>query len=65
MNATETISAADLWAAYRGLNMNSRTIRQLSELVALYSQSEHFAGRVICEAASQAITLHQAIREED
>ena len=65
MKSKPHIPADDLWAAYRGLNMNGRTDRELSELVAIYSQAEYRAGAVICEAARQAITLHQAIRDKN
>jgi len=65
MNSKPHMAADALWAAYHGLKMNSRSDKELMTLVTLYQKSEYIAGATICEAARQAIALHQSIKDQD
>lgn len=59
MNQTFDFTNDDLWAAVRGLRMNSMTVAELDRLVEQHRRSPLFASRVIAEAARQMrVTYH-------
>lgn len=57
------ITNDDIWSAFRGCRMASCSDDELQRLFLDNKESENFAGRVIAEAAKQAMGVRVALAE--